>query len=196
MRWYPAVLRAAVQLHHIYYRRAHGLDEPNAQVGSILQIEKTVYRGSSRQFQDGTLLNAGDPIGLLHLDNERVRALHREISHPGLAGVRLRREFVSSLRALARRTASDQNYRHLKVFLTETLLAREHARRLGFEIKPAPDSWVSRLKVLYLELLIAVYHPQGSKRTESLGKQQLVTMIISADALRLRYGKEKSPRNV
>jgi hypothetical protein len=82
------------------YRLCHRLDTPNSEVGSALRIEFRRARRTLR-LTDGTTIGLGDRIGVLHMNNDRLSALHVSGLSPMAVGLDFRREIITSLSALA-----------------------------------------------------------------------------------------------
>ncbi len=59
------------------FRWLNGLDRPGSHVGPVLRLKVRPSRRGVR-LMDGTVVRRGDPIGVIHLDNERVVSLHAE----------------------------------------------------------------------------------------------------------------------
>ena len=58
----------------------HEQIRPIGRGGYIMQMKKACYRGPGLVLADGTAVNSGDPVGELHLDNQRAAA---SASHRG-----------------------------------------------------------------------------------------------------------------
>jgi hypothetical protein len=109
----------------------------------------------SIMLSDGTAIEAGAPIGALHLWNEHVPRFPREGLNLGWANA-ARRQFVHTLRILAARAEADPDICRLPAFRGEALLATRLglgqldriAERLGFEAVPAPISNHGALRTL------------------------------------------------
>src|SRR5206468_5786299 len=82
--------RWAVMLYDRAYRLAHGLDRPTARVGPALSLE---VRRSWRTLTlpDGTPIASGERIGILHLNNTRIAAVHVNGQPPVAIGLEFRR---------------------------------------------------------------------------------------------------------
>jgi len=112
------------------FRWLNGLDRPGCQVGPVLRLKVRASRRDVR-LMDGTVVHRGDPIGVIHLNNERVVSLHANRLRGQTTGLEFRRQFLASLRELA--TLSDLGpLAGVRAFTATTIL--HHALgRLGFE---------------------------------------------------------------
>src|SRR5439155_22539492 len=99
--WY----RWAVMLYDRAYRAVHGLDRPPAQVGPALCVEIRRSR-RARRLPDGTRVAGGDRIGVPHVNNARIAAVHVTGQPPLAIGLEFRRCLVSSIHELARPAAA------------------------------------------------------------------------------------------
>src|SRR3990172_2517889 len=127
-----------IALYDRCYRLAHGLDRPAAAVGPAVRLEIRRSRRTIR-LADGEQIEAGDPIGVLHLNNQRVAALHDEGSSPMTIGIRSRRLFLASLGELARGTSPGGPFVGVRAFTATTIFHRALGR-LGFG--PGRGVWV------------------------------------------------------
>lgn len=174
--WYRWPIAACDRL----YRLAHGLDRPGSQVGPAVRLEIRRCRRTIR-LADGTPLEPGDRIGVIHLNNERVAALHYQDGSIRAVGLRFRRLFVSSLRELARRAEPGGPLADVRAFAATTIFHRG-LRRLGFEPARAGGR-AGALAVLYQRALLAWLHPAGSTRLGTATFEQAQRLWISRERL-------------
>ena len=92
--------RWAVLAYDRLYRFLHGLDTAASEVGPAGRI---AVRRSHRTLQlaGGTTIRFGDRIGILHLNNAFMAAVHADGNAPIVVGLEFRRQLVSSLHELA-----------------------------------------------------------------------------------------------
>ena len=126
-----------------------------------MRIKKARYRGPGLVLTDGTAVNSGDPVGELHLDNQRAAALHLE----GNGGFRFRQEIYRLLPALALDLCTCPEYREINAVYGATMFWRSPAlmSKTGFEQRPLPPFtrwWLGTWE----RILLASYHPQGQRR--------------------------------
>jgi hypothetical protein len=174
--WY----RRPIVVYDRLYRLWHGLDRPAAQVGPAIRLELR-RRRRPLELADGTRLAPGDWIGVIHLNNEQVAALHADAGSIWAVGLRFRRLFVTSLRELTRRADSGGPLAVVRAFAATTIFHRGLGR-LGFE--PAVSgNRMSVLDVFYQRALLACLHPAGSARLGAPRYEQARRLWISRQAL-------------
>lgn len=182
---YPWVIMAYDRL----YRRWHGLDCPRAYVPPILCIEVHLNLWH-RCLSDGTIIRPGDRVGMLHLDNRRVVALHGNGVHPGAIGLAFRRDFLASLRRLGALAGPDGPLSSVTAFTAVTLFHRG-LRRLGFEPDRDGLMW-PRLTAAYQRALLATLHPGGPARVTPLAARHAERLWLSRRRLLERYGESRA----
>jgi hypothetical protein len=155
--------------------------------GAVIGIELGRWRGRPVDLRDGTVVASGAPIGILHFDNVRLRALTAQGSlapawHQGRG----------DLRALAA-WASDQPADRRPVAYFGEGLHAVVARRVGFEVRPRPRMWFTRLQDWYFRGLMARWAPAGRGRL-AIGRRELhaAEYWLSAAALDRLHGRAPS----
>jgi peptidoglycan-N-acetylglucosamine deacetylase len=151
--------------------------------GYIARLSVQRYRGATLLFRDGTVLQSGDVVAELHVDNHRTGVLHKG----GHAGVRYRREVFRMLFALAEQLSTNPEYRTVQAVGGVSLFWAE-ASHAGFEHWPL--SWFTRWWLGWWErFLLIQYHPAGRSRL-SIGHRTEVRQIwMSRKTLVERYGQ-------
>lgn len=127
----------------------------------ILRLRVTRHRGPRIVLRDGTIVERGDLVGELHLDNQRAAALHAQ----GHGGFRYMQEIYRALPALARELCARPEYRAINALYGASLFwaSARLAEETGFEVRPLPPFtrwWQGALE----RYLVAHYHPQGWRR--------------------------------
>ncbi len=126
--------------------------------GSLLGLELRRYRGPPLTLADGTMVERGARIGVIHLDNRRLRQLgRREWQTAALARA------SEDLDALAARAEGQPPERRPAAYLGVTILTA-FARRFGFELQPRTTTLWHRLEDWYLRGLLARWSPDGRGR--------------------------------
>ena len=185
-RWYYQ----AVAVYDRVFRVWHALDRPAAVVPPALRVEsRRAYR--TIRLSDGTVIRAGDRVGALHLDNERVAALHQSGRSPLAIGLEFRRLLLTSLETLAAATAPGGWLAGVAAFVVVTIFHRG-LPRLGFETDPNGLAW-PRLTASYQRALVASLHPKGVLRLPRLASIRAERLWISRDRLLALY-REGRPR--
>lgn len=157
--------------------------------GYILRLKTARYRGPRLVLRDGTVVNPGDVVGELHLDNERAAALHRA----GNSGFRFRQELLRLLPALALDLGTRPEYRHISAVGGATLFWRSPAliARMGFERRPLPPFtrwWLGTWE----RILLAAYHPEGQRRLGKGRRTELQYVWLTRRGL-LRFAERAAP---
>lgn len=178
-RW----LRWVVAAYDRGYRRLHGLDRPDAQAGPVLRVERRRLR-RALALADGTRLRRGARIGVLHLDNARVLALHRDGRPSHAIGFEFRRLVLISLRSIAGQVAADGPLAPLQAYSATTLFHRRMPR-LGFTPAVSERRAWARLVSAYERALLHYLHPAARRRAEAR------RLWISRERLIALYGRER-----
>jgi hypothetical protein len=165
------------------YRRWFGLDAPEAQVGPAISLELgRAWR--PRRLGDGTRIRRGDRVGLIHLNNRRVAALHVEAPDARAAALAFRRLFVASLGALAARAVDEGPLAHVRAFAATTIFTG--LERVGFE--PEPPRMGLGLVAGYQRALLAALHPAAGARLASGRRTRARRWWISRERLLALHG--------
>ncbi len=168
------------------YRFVHNLDSSASEVGPAVRVE---VRRSHRTLHlaDGTTIRRGDRIGVLHLNNERVVALHAA-GLPAIAvGLEFRRQLGASLHALARRACPEGGLSDVRAFEATTIFFHQWLRRLGFEPDPDGLAWPGFVTG-YQRALLASLRPAGPVRLGGATYRHAQRLWISRAKLLTRYG--------
>jgi peptidoglycan-N-acetylglucosamine deacetylase len=185
------VLRLILRGYDLAYRWMHGLTDPASLVGPILRVRVTRHRGRPLALGDGTSIRRGDPIGDIHLDNERMTALHGGDRRSRWAGLAFRRAFHASLEALAEQVENNPRYHGVKAF-TATTIFHEGTDLMGFEIRPLSSRLGARLVAAYERSLITQFHPLGERRPGRFRFGEARRIWISREELLRRYAGARS----
>ncbi len=161
----------------------HGLDRPTAEVPPALRVEtRRSYR--TIHLADGTLVQRGEPIGVLHLDNTRIATIHDPGLSPMAVGLEFRRQLIESLESLAGEVRPGGRLADVAAFMAVTIF-HHGLRRLGFDAEPDGLFW-PRVTAAYQRALLASLHPDGVLRLARVGPA--ARMCISRDRLLVLYG--------
>jgi len=161
----------------------HERYRPVGDGGYICHIRIARYRRVPLVLADGTVVNPGDPIVELHLDNLAAAALNQG----GKGGLRFRREMLRMMPALARDLSSRPEYRDICAVGAATVFSSSSrlVAMLGFEFRPLPAYtrwWLGTWE----RILLANYHHEGRRRLRRVRQGALQHIWISRRAL-LRY---------
>ena len=178
------VSRWAVVAYDRVYRLLHGLDKPEAEIGSAIRLEIRSSR-RTRTLPDGSVVKRGERIGILHLSNERLAALHDDGLAPLAVGLAFRRQFLTSLRELAR-LVEDGTLGDVRAVAATTIF-HEGLARVGFESEPGGTLW-PRLVGIYQRRLLAALRPRAVPRLRRAGYHYARRLWLSRERLLARYG--------
>lgn len=127
---------------------------------SLIRYTLRRHSGPDLVLSDGTLVHKGDTIAELHVANPvlyRRLSNDNQQSHWGLI-----REAQLDIALL------DSLLPPGVVALHGLTLVHPAARRIGFEVHPLPEGVGTRLVRLFMMGLIAIYHPRGTSRVQSI----------------------------
>ena len=186
--WY----RAAIPAYDWLYRVAHRLNAPVSEVGPVLRVEIRRSRWSLR-LSDGTAIRRGDPVGFLHLNNDRVVALHSDGLSPISVGLEFRRRLIDSLLALAELAGTDGRLAHLSAFAATTIF-HEGLGRLGFETEACGLRW-PKVVATYQRALMTSLHGDLPIGLHGSTYQHAERVWISRPKLNERYGAARRLRH-
>ncbi len=167
------------------YRFLHGLDTSASEVGPAVRIE---VRRSRRTLHlaDGTTIRPGDRIGVLHLNNDRVVALHAAGMPPIVLGLEFRRQLLASLHALARLAGPGGRLSNVRAFEATTIFFHQWLTRLGFETDRNGLA-CPRLVAAYQRALRASLRPARPARFGRATDRRAQQFWISHETLQTRY---------
>lgn len=145
--------------------------------GYVCKLQLVRHQGPRFEFRDGTVVNPGDLVGELHLDNDRAAALHGD----GRPGLRLRREVFRLMGPLARDLSERPEYQGIRAVCGASLFWAE-AERAGFENRPLPA--FTRWWLTWWErFLLARYHPGGRGRLSEGRRTELRQVWLTRTTL-------------
>lgn len=155
--WLRALVQRALRIVDARYQRAHSLHP----VGQILFVGRTSYAGPAVDFEDGTHLAPGDPVGMLHFNNARFVAIEGDSAARAALG--FARLMLESMQELARLAREDPEYADLHVFHAVSWLPA-HGHKVGFVTRPLPGSLRKRLLSAWFRLLVWAFAPAQQSR--------------------------------
>jgi peptidoglycan-N-acetylglucosamine deacetylase len=148
--------------------------------GAVLRFGRACHRGPAVILRDGTVVDVGDPIIELHLDNRRLAQVGAARMPPWA----LLRLFRDDLAALGRDIAEGR-LGPVRALRGVTLLAAA-APRLGFEVRRPPRSPYQALRRFFMAGLIVLHHPAGWDALRGYGGRWPAEVWMSAGALERR----------
>lgn len=172
------------------YRLLYGLDRPMAQVGPALCVKVERTRRDVT-LPDGTTIRRGEVVGVLHLNNARLGAVHLNGLAPLAIGLEFRRWLLASLGELARLAAAPRPLADVRAFTAITIFHRGLAR-LGFQVERGGLA-LPGLVAAYQRVLLACLHPAGPVRVRGARDGRARRLWLTREALLARYGAETGP---
>jgi hypothetical protein len=168
-RWLDPVLAFAERVD----RRRR--DPRPIRVDGVLAIELVRHGAAAVLLGDGTVVARGDPVGIVHFRNERVRAA-------ATSGwqLELQRLAAEDLRAFAAWWRSRPPAER-PVALRATTILGALARRDGWEIRPRPRSYRARLDDWYMTWLLGYWSRDGRARIAGRSDRR-AGRLVSVDA--------------
>lgn len=128
--------------------------------GGLLWLESGRHRGEPITLGDGTRVEPGDPVGIIHFDNRRLVDL--AVGGWLTEGYAVARQ---DLRALASWHASRPGTARPVAYTGVTQLAAL-TRRVGFELRERRPSLGARIEDWYLRSILVRWSPAGRARLE------------------------------
>ncbi|SMF86912.1 hypothetical protein SAMN05661091_3554 [Paenibacillus uliginis N3/975] len=134
------------------------------------------HRGQAIVCQDSTVINKGEWVGELHLDNGSILKLIQS-EGSDRAALQTARMLRKSMQQINEAFESQSEFREVKALLGITLLHRGLTHGLGFEQQNLKPGVFERITTIYLRLLLSAMHPEGRQRIDRR-TEQLVPMLL------------------
>jgi hypothetical protein len=157
----------------------------------ICKVMIKKHQGESIVCADSTIIEKGDLVGELHLNNKMILTMIKSqgSDRTALMTARLVRK---SMQQISEAFTSQPKFSEVRALVGITLLHRGLTHGLGFEQQPMKSSLLQRITTAYLRLLLSVLHPEGKKRIGRKTKQLIPMMLIhSRSSLWNRFNSEK-----
>ncbi|GEM_PF-5777289 len=170
------------------YLRYYRLNREDARAGNLILFHRVRHSGDAIILTDGTRVERGDPIVVIHINQLRAREMQKLDGHTAFAGVKLRNDFVNSLRALTVKIRDNPLYQNVCAIRGNTVHGPA-ARRFGFDARPDIDKTLRyRLGLVNARTLIAsTREANGATSAVDLKKRILWTILMSKETLIARY---------
>jgi hypothetical protein len=143
MCWYDA-----------WWRRKHGVEK----FDDLLSFSFEKFSGERRVMNDGTWVEPGDHLAILHFNRECFINSSANPQHYIRNALRFRKLLLSSFRQLARDINENEKFVMVKVFHGVSWLP-PHGEKLGFLIERLPDSTLNIVRKFYFKTLLKVFFP-------------------------------------
>ncbi|MFF2015604.1 YkoP family protein [Paenibacillus sp. NPDC058177] len=145
------------------------------------------HRGESIVCQDDTVIQHGEWIGEIHLDNEMILKLI-QAEGSDRAALQTARMLRKSMQQINDAFESHSEFNQAKALMGITLLHRGLVHGLGFEQQSLKSGFFEWFTTIYLRLLLSAMHPEGRqrirRRTELLVP---IRLIHSRNSLQKRF---------
>lgn len=153
------------------------------------------YQGQPIRMDDGSMLNKGDKVIELHIDNRELFELGMHSRSSAQLAIRMIRRMEKDMPALADVIAHDEELLEAKALYGVSMINRG-PEKFGFTVLDMPDGWFARSSKIYLKVLLSVIHPAGGarlkERTEVL-VPKLILMPISELMKRMDHKIQPRP---
>ncbi|OBZ15055.1 polysaccharide deacetylase [Bacillus sp. FJAT-27264] len=145
------------------------------------------HRGESIVCQDATVIQRGEWIGEIHLDNEMILKLI-QAEGSDRAALQTARMLRKSMQQINDAFESHSEFKQAKALMGITLLHRGLVHGLGFEQQSLKSGLFEWFTTIYLRMLLSAMHPEGRqrirRRTELLVP---IRLIHSRNSLQKRF---------
>ncbi|MEC0310625.1 polysaccharide deacetylase [Paenibacillus lautus] len=135
------------------------------------------YRGECIVCEDSTVIQNGDLVGELHLDNETILKLIRS-EGPDRAALKIARLARKSMLQISRAYEDQSEFSKVSALVGITLLHRGLTHGLGFEHQLMKPDLFQKLTTSYLRMLLSVMHPDGKSRIDRRTELLVPMMLI------------------
>ncbi|MCV4231755.1 polysaccharide deacetylase [Virgibacillus sp. LDC1] len=135
------------------------------------------HRGECIVCEDSTVIQNGDLVGELHLDNETILKLIRS-EGPDRAALKIARLARKSMLQISRAYEDQSEFSKVSALVGITLLHRGLTHGLGFEHQLMKPDLFQKLTTSYLRMLLSVMHPDGKSRIDRRTELLVPMMLI------------------
>jgi hypothetical protein len=135
------------------------------------------HRGECILCEDSTVIQNGDLVGELHLDNETILKLIRS-EGPDRAALKIARLARKSMLQISRAYEDQSEFSKVSALVGITLLHRGLTHGLGFEHQAMKPDLFQKLTTSYLRMLLSVMHPDGKSRIDRRTELLVPMMLI------------------
>ena len=145
------------------------------------------HRGERIVCEDSTVIQNGDLVGELHLDNDMILKLIRA-EGPDRAALKIARLGRKSMQQISRAYESQSEFSKVNALVGITLLHRGLTHGLGFEHQIMKPDLFQKLTTSYLRMLLSVMHPEGKSRIDRRTELLVPMMLVhSRSSLMKRF---------
>lgn len=137
-----------------YWRRKHQVEK----FDELLSFSFENYSGEPRVMNDGSRVEPGDRLAILHFNRECFMNSSGKPQDYIRNALRFRKLILSSLKRLANELEANEKFGRVKAFHGVSWLP-PHGEKLGFVIERLPDSARNRARSFYFKLMISAFFP-------------------------------------
>jgi hypothetical protein len=142
-----------------WWRRRHKVEK----FDDLLSFSFTTFSGKPRAMNDGSWIEPGDRLAILHFNRECFVGASADPKHALRNALHFRKLLRASFTRLALDINSNQQFADIKA-LHGTSWIPPHGEKLGFLIEQAPHSLLSAIQALYFKVLLQVFFPHVAAR--------------------------------
>lgn len=151
------------------------------------------YQGRAVRMENGEMLDKGDKVIELHIDNRQLFELGLHSRSSAQLAIRMIRRMEKDLPVLAERIAADMNLAEAKALYGVSMLNRG-PEKFGFMVLDLPNGWFARSTKFYLSILMSVIHPAGGARLKERSEVLIPKMILMPVSQLLDQMNQQRPR--
>lgn len=140
------------------WRRKHGVEK----FDELLSFSFEKYTGERRLMNDGTWIEPGDSLAILHFNRECFMNSSASSKDYLRNALRFRKLLMSSFGQLARGIHQNEKFVMVKAFHGVSWLP-PHGEKLGFVIERMPNSVVNYARKWYFKLMLSTFFPHISE---------------------------------
>lgn len=177
------LLRGVLRLVDRIYHWRH----KSVAVGPLVLVSPATFEGPQKRFNDGTVLQPGDPIGEIHFDNRVSARFVGQTSRT--AAISFLGVLRTSLSELAGKAATEAPWREYRAYRGITWMP-PRGKSIGFEHEPLPESDYKRYLERYFKLLVWVV--ASAKETRENAKIEPVAFWMTRDELLSHHLKART----
>ena len=150
------------------------------------------YQGETVRMGDGELLNKGDQIIELHVDNRQLFEIGVHARSSAQLAIRLIRRMEKDLPVLAEIIAGNEELTKAKALYGVSMINRG-PEKFGFTVHDLPDGLFARSSKFYLRLLLSVIHPAGGERLKERSEVLVPKLILMPVSQMLNAMNQQTP---
>ncbi|HSC68440.1 MAG TPA: hypothetical protein VLC79_12160, partial [Cellvibrio sp.] len=136
------------------WRRKHKVEK----FDDLLSFSFEKFAGERRLMNDGTWVEPGDDLAILHFNRECFANLSGSPKDYIRNALRFRKLLLGSFAKLAQDVNCNEKFLNVKAFHGISWIP-PHGQKLGFLIEPVPGSMHNKIRKIYFKILLKVFFP-------------------------------------